>query len=288
MKRVGIVLTLILTLAIGFQATAAITMLSGVTTTGAGTAQSFVNSRGALVHVYSAAGATAVVYIQGSVNNSVWVTLATITNPDAAGEAWEGTAFPYLRANVYSRSAGTITAIAQSLSEDPGPWKSAIQPSPSVGAVTVTGLTNSALTATRVPYASTGGLFADDSTFTFDSSTKAVGATIFKGGPQPTIAAKATDGAISSAPGTIVITKGSALGSSTLATPTTTTHDGYILRIVSSTAYAHVISCASGKVNGGTTTTITFTSAAIGDSVTLVAYQGTWYVIGSRGTITLS
>jgi hypothetical protein len=108
------------------------------------------------------------------------------------------------------------------------------------------------------------------------------------GASKSTIAAKSGDGAIASAPGVIVITKGSALGSSTLATPTTTTHDGYILTIVSSTAFAHVVSVASGKVNGGTNTTITFTSAAIGDSVTLVAYQGVWYTVGAHGTITLT
>jgi hypothetical protein len=147
-------------------------------------------------------------------------------------------------------------------------------------------VTSSALTSGRVPYASTAGLLTDAAAFTYTSGTLA--STVFKGASQDTIAAKLTDGAIASAPGTIIITKGSALGSSTLATPTVTTHDGYILRIVSSTAYAHVISCASGKVNGGTTTTITFTSAAIGDSITLVAYQGYWYIVGTTGTITLT
>lgn len=113
-------------------------------------------------------------------------------------------------------------------------------------------------------------------------------ASIYPGAQKDTVSAKSGDGAIASAPGTIFITKSSALGSSTLATPTATTHDGYLLRIVSTTAFAHVISVASGKVNGGTNTTITFTSGASGDSVTLEAYQGVWYVIGSRGTITVN
>lgn len=108
------------------------------------------------------------------------------------------------------------------------------------------------------------------------------------GNTAATVTAKPTDGAITAACGTIYITKGSALGSSTLATPTTPAQDGYTLRIVSTTAYAHVISVASGKVNGGSNTTITFTSAAIGDSVTLQAIGGVWYVVGTTGTITLS
>lgn len=156
------------------------------------------------------------------------------------------------------------------------------------GAFNGSTVTSSTLTTGRVPFNSTAGLLIDEAALAYDTSTNTLSADILKGGAQSTTTAKATDGAIASAPGTIVITKTSALGSSTLATPTTTTHDGYLLRIVSTTAYAHAISVASGKVNGGSNTTITFTSAAIGDGVTLLAYQGVWYVVASRGTITLS
>ncbi len=160
------------------------------------------------------------------------------------------------------------------------------------GILDVTAIRPSGLTAARVPFAGVNGLIGDASGFTYTAGALAVPTSVttptFIGAHKDTIAAKLTDGAIASAPGTIVITKGSALGSSTLATPTTTTHDGYRLTIVSSTAFAHVVSCASGKINGGSTTTVTFTSAAIGDSVTLVAYQGIWYVIGTTGTITLT
>jgi hypothetical protein len=160
------------------------------------------------------------------------------------------------------------------------------------GILDVTAIRPSGLTATRVPFAGTAGLINDASGFTYTAGALAVPTSVatptFIGARQETIAAKASNGAIASAPGVIVITKGSALGSSTLATPTTTTHDGYVLTIVSSTAYAHVVSCASGKINGGSTTTVTFTSAGIGDSVTLVAYQGVWYIVGTTGTITLT
>lgn len=49
-----------------------------------------------------------------------------------------------------------------------------------------------------------------------------------------------------------------------------------------------VVTVETGKVNGAAATGITFTSAAIGDSVTLKAYQGIWYIVATRGTITLA
>lgn len=101
-------------------------------------------------------------------------------------------------------------------------------------------------------------------------------------------AAKLTDGAIAASNSDIFITKGSALGASTLATPTATTHDNWSMTITSTTAFAHVITVTTGKVNGAAATGITFTSAAIGDSVTLKAWQGIWYIVATRGTITLA
>lgn len=101
------------------------TLLSAVTSTGAGSGVPF-QSAGARVYVYSAAGCSATVLIQGSLNNSVWFTLATVTNPAAspAGEVWRGTAWPYIRANVSARASGTLTAQAVALAEDPGAWAS--------------------------------------------------------------------------------------------------------------------------------------------------------------------
>lgn len=103
------------------------TLLSAVTTTGAGSGVQFT-SPGARVYVYSAAGSSCTVLIQGSLDNSVWFTLATLTNPAASpsGECWRGTSWPYIRANVSARASGTITAKAVALSEDPGAWASDI------------------------------------------------------------------------------------------------------------------------------------------------------------------
>ena len=100
--------------------------LTAVTSTGAGASIPSGNIPGWQVHVYSASGSSATVVVQGSLNGTVWKTLATISNPDATGEGYKGTAWPYVRANVTARASGTITAIFQDLATDPGPWAPSI------------------------------------------------------------------------------------------------------------------------------------------------------------------
>lgn len=97
------------------------------------------------------------------------------------------------------------------------------------------------------------------------------------------------DGAITKDVGCVVISKAGILAG-TLAAPTAGTQDYLVLRIVSLTANAHVIvtSAAGFNAGGAGADTLTFTTAAIGDSVTLMAFNGVWYIIASRGTITLS
>lgn len=302
------------------------TLLSAVVTTATGTGVR-VASPGAQVHVYSAAGSSCTVLIQGSQDGTVWKTLKSLTDPPAEpdGFVYQGTAMPYMRAKVSARVSGTITAKLISLSSDPGPWCSIESPANTAGALTVTSLTDSGLTATRVPFAGTAGLLedeaaftyakntntlsfdnwvgatatlssltntripiagtagllGDDSTLTFDSTLKALSATYFKGNDILGCTAKLIDGAISAIPATYFITKGSALGSSTVANPTATTHDGYVIRFISTTAYAHVVSFNSGKIDGGSNTTVTL-GGAIGDGFAVVAYQGVYYMIWSR------
>ena len=245
-----------------------------------------------LIHVTSASTSVSSIVFDQGVSGASWYPSVTITNATAAGELWACPATNRARFRIATHGSGTLTAVisGRSMVSDPvgGSCKPLASPVASYGAYTFTSVTDSGLTATRVPYAGSGGLLSDDAALTFTVGTGLLASTVFQGGTKSTITAKLTDGAIASAPGTIAITKGSALGSSTLATPTTTTHDGYILRIVSTTAYAHVVSVASGKINGGALTTITFTSGAIGDSVTLIAYQGVWYTIGTTGTITIT
>lgn len=290
------------------------------TNTGAGDAIYAGNAKGFLVHAKAATASTSTILIQGSLDNSVWYTLVTITNVGAEpdGAAYRGGAWPYMRANVSAHSGGgTIIVYGWALDYDPGYWVSAVAPTNTATAIACTSLTDSGLTSGRMTVASTGGLLADQagltaaagvitcaglkdssgtatyvpymgaskelaysSAFNFTASGAILASTVLQGGSKQTIAAKTGNGAISSAPGVIIITKGSALGSSTLADPTTTTHDGYVLTIVAGTAYPHEVICNSGKVNGGTNVLMTF-GGAVGDSITLVAYQGVWYSIAN-------
>lgn len=78
-----------------------------------------------------------------------------------------------------------------------------------------------------------------------------------------------------------VVTKGSALASSTLANPSKALN-GVVAIITSATAFAHVVTLTNG--NDGTTgnhTTLTF-AAFKGASITLVAVNGEWNVIANN------
>ena len=86
------------------------TALNAVTGTGASAAIDTGNARYVRIHVFSAAGSSATVVIQQSLDNSVWYTVATITDPSATGELWSVASVAYTRVNVTVRSSGTITA----------------------------------------------------------------------------------------------------------------------------------------------------------------------------------
>ena len=92
------------------------------------------------------------------------------------------------------------------------------------------------------------------------------------------------DGAITIQNSTVVATKGSA-AALTLATPTATTHDGIEITVISATAYAHTVTTPTNKINGASA--IATFGGAKGDGITLIAYQGVWYVKRSTN-ITLS
>ncbi len=81
---------------------------------------------------------------------------------------------------------------------------------------------------------------------------------------------------------TILLTKGSALASTTLGAPSTA-NDGIVLTITNTTAFAHVItatSLISDGVTGGAKSTLTF-GAFVGSSITLMAANGLWQVISA-------
>lgn len=253
------------------------------------------------VLVYSASTSTSSVPVQVCARAvaATCVAMTTVSNTTSTPTYVNGPASSYLYIPA-TISAGTVTV---EYSMNSGPrltgWKTFAQ-----WGVTTSTTGDVSVAAGKAAVISNSLTLAgtDSTTMTFpgtnatvartDAAQTFTGVQTFSspiaGNTANTVTAKATDGAITAACGTIYITKGSALGSSTLATPTTPAQDGYTLRIVSTTAYAHVVSVASGKVNGGSNTTITFTSAAIGDSVTLQAIGGVWYVVGTTGTITVS
>jgi hypothetical protein len=127
-------------------------------------------------------------------------------------------------------------------------------------------------------------------TNTISETTAASGVTIdgllIKDGIVGTIQAITGDGAITIQNATVVASKGSA-AALTLAAPTAGTHDGIQVRVVATSAQAHVI---TGGVDGfnakGASGTATF-GGAIGDSVTFVAHNGHWYTL-SKVNVTIA
>lgn len=86
------------------------------------------------------------------------------------------------------------------------------------------------------------------------------------------------DGAINIKNGIAFLGKATA-GAYTLALPTAGTDDGKVLRIVAVTAAAHVVTTPATGYNAATH--IGTFAAAIGNGMTLVAYNGTWLVSGN-------
>jgi len=105
------------------------------------------------------------------------------------------------------------------------------------------------------------------------------------GGQQDAVVALLVDGAIPIVSGAYFVTKGSA-GAFTLPTPTVTTHDGVRIRLVSTTAFAHAVTCPSNKINGSKA--VATLVAAVGEEVTFEAYQGIWYVSPHNASVVLS
>jgi hypothetical protein len=95
------------------------------------------------------------------------------------------------------------------------------------------------------------------------------------------------DALISIKNGVATLNKGSAIAA-TLAKPTATTDDFKILTIASLTAQAHTLALTAGSFgNGGANFVKATYGGAIGDEITLMAFNAQWYVIGQVG-ITLS
>jgi hypothetical protein len=93
------------------------------------------------------------------------------------------------------------------------------------------------------------------------------------------------NGAITIKCGMCTLNKGSAIAA-TLAAPTATTDDYKRLMIASLTAQQHTVTCENGFGNGLPSCSeeedVATFSGVIGDALTLVAYQGAWYVVGKH------
>jgi hypothetical protein len=98
------------------------------------------------------------------------------------------------------------------------------------------------------------------------------------------------DGAIDiskgSFPDTVVVTKGTAaaltLAAPTAGVPAKGGHDGMRITILSTTAAAHTVTNTTpGFNNGSTASDVGTFGAAIGNWMTVEAYNGIWYVVGS-------
>ena len=97
------------------------------------------------------------------------------------------------------------------------------------------------------------------------------------------------DGAITIKSGVVILNKAGAIAA-TLAAPTATTDDFKVLHIVSITAQAHTITATTIGFNAGDAASDVATlGGAIGDGLSVVAYQGEWYVLpGGNSNATLA
>jgi hypothetical protein len=93
--------------------------------------------------------------------------------------------------------------------------------------------------------------------------------------------AMTADGAITIKSGIVTLDKSGVLAA-TLASPTATTDDFKTLTIVALSAQAHTVTPAAAFGNGGSGENLATYSGVIGDSLTLMAYQGYWYIIGAH------
>lgn len=95
------------------------------------------------------------------------------------------------------------------------------------------------------------------------------------------------DGAITIKSSTVLITK-AGVCAMTLAAPAAA-DDGVRIVFITTTAQAHTLTVPSAiGVNGGTTGTDVGTwTAAIGNNIVLVAYNGNWYTEGTPKGVTL-
>lgn len=96
------------------------------------------------------------------------------------------------------------------------------------------------------------------------------------------------DGAITVKSGVCAIAKTvDGVVAATLADPTATTDDYKVLTIINGQTQANTVTSASSFGGGGGGVDLATFANVVGNTLTLMAYQGKWYVIGQLG-VTLS
>lgn len=90
----------------------------------------------------------------------------------------------------------------------------------------------------------------------------------------------AANGAIDIRDGIVMITKATA-AAVTLAASAAGKDDGKTLIVISTTAAAHTLTIANGLNGAGAGADVGTFGGAIGDGITLVAYNGVWYGLPS-------
>lgn len=88
------------------------------------------------------------------------------------------------------------------------------------------------------------------------------------------------DGAITIAHGTVFLNKAGVVAATITLPPADM--DGAVLSIVAMTAQAHTVTCSDGFNAGSTSTDVATFGGAIGDSMTIAAKGGEWYVLNTR------
>jgi hypothetical protein len=100
--------------------------------------------------------------------------------------------------------------------------------------------------------------------------------------PAPTSEALVANGAISVKHGCVTLAKTVAGPlAMTLANPIATTDDYKVLHILNAQAQANYVTVTGGFGNGGTSFDRATFGNAVGNTITVMAYQGYWYVIGA-------
>lgn len=102
------------------------------------------------------------------------------------------------------------------------------------------------------------------------------------------VQAAAADGAITITSGVVHITK-AGVCALTLAAPVAGDDDGKVLVIASATAHAHTVTVAGGIRGAGAGADVGTFGGAIGDGVSLYAYNGAWWPVpGSNLNVTFA